>query len=208
MNCSLLHLCPSPVAVSHGIWQLAWCLCALWHHLCTHWCHRHHFAHARTPLDPAPSDWSCQSFCWAAAGHHRKLAVPPNLQEVNITEVSLRWVFNKAGSHSTDSLLSKIVFDRVWQSLSSYQLFCLWRSWDNLCWGIFLSTAKRQRKASSQWNPPGCLGRTTQTHGCLGAEDALKHTDKCCQITKLFPHCITVSVYCTVHVFITVPFHH
>ncbi len=65
-----------------------------------------------------------------------------------------------------------------WQRSSSYQQSCRWRSWGTLCWGIFLSAATHQRKASSQWSPPDCSGRNTQTHGCPGTEDALKHKDK------------------------------
>lgn len=74
-------------------------------------------------------------------------------------------------------ILFKTQCDEPWLRLSSYRQSCRWRSWGNLCWGISLLAATHQRKASSQWSPPDCWGQNTQTHGCQGTEDALKHRD-------------------------------
>lgn len=70
------------------------------------------------------------------------------------------------------------IYKEPWLWSSSYQQSCRWRSWGNLCWGIFLSAATHQRKASSRWSPPDFSGRSTRTHGCPGTEGALRHKDK------------------------------
>ena len=82
-------MCLLPVAVSHGIWQWVWCLCALWHHLGTHWCRLRHSELARNPPKPAPSDCCCQSSDWAAAGLRQRLDELPNLQEPNMIKISV-----------------------------------------------------------------------------------------------------------------------
>lgn len=70
----------SLVALSHRILRWARFVWAPSHQLRTHWCHLPRSVQARTPQGLFPSGFHCQSFCSSAAGHHQRLASPPNLQ--------------------------------------------------------------------------------------------------------------------------------
>lgn len=85
-------------------------------------------------------------------------------------------------------------YNKPWQRSSSYRQSCRWRFWGNLCWGIFLSAATHQRKASSQWSPPDCSDRTTQTHVFPETEDALNQKDTAYLLFKVHTKNVTYIV--------------
>lgn len=91
------------------------------------------------------------------------------------TKGKIRWIL-KQGCQACTFRERRIQMKLSHSYRSAYQQSCRWKSWGILCWGIFLSTAIRQRRASSQWSPTDCSGRNTQTYECPGTEDTLTET--------------------------------
>lgn len=87
-----------------------------------------------------------------------------------------------------------MMYNKPWRRSSSYRQSCHWRFWGNLCWGIFLSAATHQRKASSRWSPPDCSDHTTQTREFPETEDALNHKETACMLFKVHTKNVTYIV--------------